>query len=255
MKTFDDVVKMAEEHNKSSSHSSTSVKTFDDVVKMAEEHDKSSSHSSSFLSLLPDHSLTSAKPKMFTAFLKDKEFEVSPFKPSVNDSTIKQKVSMVLSRLEDGVDSINESSTVPATVNGKEIHLSVESDSDEEIDAVTENEDKQVAASKNGHKDHDSDGGHDAENDDNDAVNVDAKGDNFEESNADEENNNILTSKTPDQSMEQRLNYSTEFPEGQVRSKYTENNIFCYLKSRVVSISSKHLTPFLECLLYFNIPC
>lgn len=202
---------------------STSMKTFADVVKMAEEHNKSSSQSSSFLSLLPDHSLISTKPNMFNAFSKDEEFEVSPFKPSVSDSTIKQKVSMVLSRLEDGVDSINESSTVPAIVTGKEIHLSFESDSDEEIDVITEDDDVQVASSKNGHKDHDSDGGHDAEND---AVNVDVKGDNVEESYADVENNNILTSKSPDKSMEQRLNNSTEVLKGQVRLKYREKTFF-----------------------------
>ena len=149
--------------------------------------------------------MTSAKSKPITGFLKEKEFDVSPFKPSVNDSTIKKKVSLVLSRLENDdtvilqtrsrsktnkqlhanadsgfndmqsdsggssegtftnvvnkgmsmlsarkqtnpirVDDIHVSSTAPAVNSEEEIHLSFESDTDEEIDVVSEEEEGQA---------------------------------------------------------------------------------------------------------------
>lgn len=87
--------------------SGTAVKggrSFDDMVKMADSFHNKSSHSTSVHSLLSDQSLPFGKPKTFVDFLKDKEFEVSPFKPGVNDSAIKKKVSMVISRLEDHGD-------------------------------------------------------------------------------------------------------------------------------------------------------
>jgi len=83
-----------------------SAPTFDEVFKMAESFHDKSSHSSSAHSLPSGQSLSLGKPKPFADFLKDKEFEVSPFKPSVNDSTIKKKVSLVISRLEDDDASI-----------------------------------------------------------------------------------------------------------------------------------------------------
>lgn len=71
------------------------------MFKMAKVyHNNSSLHSSNVHSFLSDQSVTSAKSKPFDGLLKEKGFEVSPFKPSVNDSTIKKKVSLVLSRLE-----------------------------------------------------------------------------------------------------------------------------------------------------------
>lgn len=77
---------------------SRSVPGFDEVVNMADFfHNKTSSACSG----LSDQSLTFGKPRAFTDLLKDKDFQVSPFKPSVNDSAIKQKVRMVISRLED----------------------------------------------------------------------------------------------------------------------------------------------------------
>ena len=83
------------------SSTSTSVAGFDEVVNMAEFFHRKTSHRSINCSGLSDPSLSLGKPRTFTEFLKDKDFQVSPFKPSVNDSAIKQKVQMVLSRLED----------------------------------------------------------------------------------------------------------------------------------------------------------
>lgn len=74
---------------------SATVRSFDDVFKMAKVyHNNSSLHSSNVHSFLSDQSVTSAKSKPFDGLLKEKGFEVSPFKPSVNDSTIKKKVSL-----------------------------------------------------------------------------------------------------------------------------------------------------------------
>lgn len=64
-------------------------------------HSNKTVHSSSAHSMLSDQSQMFGKPRAFNEFLRDKDFEVSPFKPSLNDSAIKQKVSMVISRLED----------------------------------------------------------------------------------------------------------------------------------------------------------
>ena len=178
---------------------SRSVAGFDEVVNMAEFFHGKTSHSSIARSGLSDPSMSVGKPRAFTEFLKDKDFQVSPFKPSVNDSAIKQKVQMVLSRLEDDaaiplskshaepsallkatsrdsgftdlqsdsggssegaftevrnrgnkVTSVKEGNTVMSvsdvnsaarvqTVNeGEEVHMSFESNSDEEIDVMTE---------------------------------------------------------------------------------------------------------------------
>lgn len=80
---------------------SRSVPGFDEVVNMADFFHSKTSHSSIACSEHSDASMTFGKPRAVTDFLKDKDFLVSPFKPTVNDSTIKQKVQMVLSRLED----------------------------------------------------------------------------------------------------------------------------------------------------------
>lgn len=92
--------------------SSKSVPGFDEVVNMTDFfHNKS--RSSSIHSVLSDHSLTFGKPKTFNDLFKDKDFEVSPFKPSMNESAIKQKVSLVISRLED------DSAAPPSTSQNK----------------------------------------------------------------------------------------------------------------------------------------
>jgi len=80
---------------------SRSVSGFDEVVNMAEFFHSKTSHSSISVSGLTDPSVSFGKPRAFTEFLKDKDFQVSPFKPSLNDSAIKEKVQMALSRLED----------------------------------------------------------------------------------------------------------------------------------------------------------
>ena len=79
--------------------------SFNDVVKMAESFHNKSSTSTSLHSTLSDQSLANVKPKTPVCSLKNKEFEISPFKPLVNDSAIKKKVSMAISRLEDDEDS------------------------------------------------------------------------------------------------------------------------------------------------------
>ena len=81
--------------------SSRSVAGFDEVVNMAEFFHSKTSHCSINCSGQSDPSVSFGKPRTFTDFLKDKDFQVSPFKPSVNDIAIKQKVQMVLNRLED----------------------------------------------------------------------------------------------------------------------------------------------------------
>lgn len=80
---------------------SMSVAGFDEVVNMAEFFHRKTSHRSISCSGLSDPSLSLGKPRTFTEFLKANDFQVSPFKPSVNDGAIKQKVQMVLNRLED----------------------------------------------------------------------------------------------------------------------------------------------------------
>ena len=80
---------------------SRSVPGFDEVVNMADFFHSKTSHSSIACSEHSDASMTFGKPRAVTDFLKDKDFLVSPFKPTVNDSAIKQKVQIVLSRLED----------------------------------------------------------------------------------------------------------------------------------------------------------
>ena len=80
---------------------SRSVPGFDEVVNMADFFHSKTSHNSTAGSGLSDPSTNFGKPRVLTDFLKDKDFLVSPFKPSVNDSAIKQKVQMALSRLED----------------------------------------------------------------------------------------------------------------------------------------------------------
>ena len=81
-----------------------SFNSFNDVVKMAESFHNKSSTSTSLHSTLSDQSLANVKPKTAVCSLNNKEFEISPFKPLVNDSTIKKKVRMVISRLEDDDD-------------------------------------------------------------------------------------------------------------------------------------------------------
>lgn len=80
---------------------SASVAGFDEVVNMAEFFHRKTSHRSIGSSGLSDPSVSLGRPRTFTEFLKEKDFQVSPFKPSVNDIAIKQKVQMVLNRLED----------------------------------------------------------------------------------------------------------------------------------------------------------
>lgn len=80
---------------------SMSVAGFDEVVNMAEFFHRKTSHRSVSCSGLSDPSLSLGKPRTFTEFLKGNDFQVSPFKTSVNDGAIKQKVQMVLNRLED----------------------------------------------------------------------------------------------------------------------------------------------------------
>lgn len=81
-----------------------SFNSFNDVVKMAESFHNKSSTSASLHSTLSEQSLANVKPKPPVRSLNNKDFEVSPFKPLVNDSAIKKKVSMVISRLEDDDD-------------------------------------------------------------------------------------------------------------------------------------------------------
>lgn len=83
------------------STTSKSVPGFEEVVNMADFFHNKTSRSSSAHSALSDHSLTFGKPRAFSDLFKEKDFEVSPFKRSVNDSAIKQKVNMAISRLED----------------------------------------------------------------------------------------------------------------------------------------------------------
>ena len=95
-----------------------SFNSFNDVVKMAESFHNKSSTSTSLHSTLSEQSLANVKPKTPVCSLKNKEFEVSPFKPLVNDSAIKKKVSMVISRLEDD-DDITPTAT---TTKGMKTH-------------------------------------------------------------------------------------------------------------------------------------
>ena len=105
---------------------SATGRSFDDVFKMAEVyHNNSSLHSSNLHSFLSDQSVTSAKSKPFDSFVKEKQFEVSPFKPSVNDSTIKKKVSLVLSRL--GSDDTAIVNTRNRSKTNEELRANVDS--------------------------------------------------------------------------------------------------------------------------------
>lgn len=81
-------------------------KSFDHYFnKMAEEyHDKIGLNNSTIDSLLANQSVTSAKPKTIFGVMYDEQFEMSPFKAGVDDSIIKKKVGLVLSRLEDDSD-------------------------------------------------------------------------------------------------------------------------------------------------------
>ncbi|CAH3196690.1 unnamed protein product, partial [Porites evermanni] len=88
-----------------------SFNSFNDVVKMAESFHNKSSTSTSLHSTLSEQSLANVKPKTPVCSLNNKEFEISPFKPLVNDSAIKKKVSMVISRLEDD-DDITPTATI-----------------------------------------------------------------------------------------------------------------------------------------------
>ena len=91
-----------------------SFNSFNDVVKMAESFHNKSSTSTSLHSTLSEN----VKPKPPVCSANNKEFEVSPFKPLVNDSAIKKKVSMVISRLEND-DDITPTAT---TTKGTETH-------------------------------------------------------------------------------------------------------------------------------------
>ena len=91
-----------------------SFNSFNDVVKMAESFHNKSSTSTSFHSTLSEN----VKPKPPVCSANNKEFKVSPFKPLVNDSAIKKKVSMVISRLEND-DDITPTAT---TTKGTETH-------------------------------------------------------------------------------------------------------------------------------------
>ena len=180
---------------------SRSVAGFDEVVNMAEFFHSKTSHRSINCSGQSDLSVSLGKPRTFTEFLKDKDFQVSPFKPSVNDIAIKQKVQMVLNRLEDDsatslsksqnkaepiallqalsrdsgftdlqsdsggssegaftdvrnrgdrvtsvkegrtlkiVSDVNYAAAAPTASEGEELHISFESNSEEEIDVMTE---------------------------------------------------------------------------------------------------------------------
>lgn len=79
-----------------------SGKSFDDYVKMAEEYRnrKSSNNNSTIDSFLFNHSVTSAKQN--ADVINDKQFEVSPFKPAVDELVVKRKIVEALSRLENG---------------------------------------------------------------------------------------------------------------------------------------------------------
>ena len=81
-----------------------SGKSFDDYVKMAEEYRnrKSSNNNSSIDSFLCNHSVTSAKQNAVADVTNDKQFEVSPFKPAVDELVVKTKIVEALSRLENG---------------------------------------------------------------------------------------------------------------------------------------------------------
>lgn len=84
----------------------TSGKSFDDYVKMAEEYRnrKSSNNNSSIDSFLFNESVTSAKPNAVAGVANGKPFEVSPFKPAVDELAVKKKIVEALSRLEDDND-------------------------------------------------------------------------------------------------------------------------------------------------------
>lgn len=100
------------------STTSKSVPGFDEVVNMADFfHNKTSRNASAHLAL-SDHSLTFGKPQAFSDLFKEKDFEVSPFKRSVNDSAIKQKVNMAISRLEDDSPSSLNTSQNKTKANG-----------------------------------------------------------------------------------------------------------------------------------------
>ena len=92
-----------------------SFNSFNDVVKMAELFHNKSSTSMSLHSTLSEQSLANVKPKTPVCSLNNKEFEISPFKPLVNDSAIKKKVNMVISRLEDDEDITPTATTTKGT--------------------------------------------------------------------------------------------------------------------------------------------
>lgn len=256
-----------------SSQKTATVKTvpsFDEVVKMAELFHNKSSHNSSVSSVLSDQPLTLGKPKPFEGFLKDKEFGVSPFKPSMNDSTIKKKVSMVISRLEDDDSAITDKSSNrtklnaevrasrdsgfndmpsdsggssegaftnvivreagvisaraqrnPARIddsaqstagvvdNSEEVHISFESDNDEEIDIETDMDHVQGDCDENGDNNY---------NDEKNASDGEGKNTHPDKNcdNVADSNNNLTTNKSPERSVTQSLNSSTELGEGQV---------------------------------------
>ena len=291
---------------------SATGRSFDDVFKMAEVyHNNSSLHSSNLHSFLSDQSVTSAKSKPFDSFVKEKQFEVSPFKPSVNDSTIKKKVSLVLSRLgsddtaivntrnrsktneelranvdsgfndmqsdsggsSEGtstnvvnkgvsmlserkqrnptrIDDIHVSSTAPAVNSEEEICLSFESDSDQEIDVVSGEEDRQISNDENRHGVGNGDDNNDGDSNDNNNGNGDGDGhgdgdrdsvgigdgegngigdhgdiddsgdkDGDKKSNDTQDNSNNFTTKNPEKFVEQRQSNSSELARGQVRIK------------------------------------
>ena len=105
-----------------------SFNSFNDVVKMAESFHNKSSTSTSLHSSLADQSLANVKPKTPVCSLNNKEFEISPFKPLVNDSAIKKKVSMVISRLEDD-DDITPTATTTKGMKSHHVERGLSKDS------------------------------------------------------------------------------------------------------------------------------
>lgn len=106
-----------------------SFNSFNDVVKMAESFHNKSSTSTSLHSTLSDQSLANVKPKTPVCSLNNKEFEISPFKPLVNDSAIKKKVSMVISRLEDDDDITTTATTTKGMKSTHHVERGLSKDS------------------------------------------------------------------------------------------------------------------------------
>ena len=179
-----------------------SIPGFDKVVNMASFFHNKYSHSSSSHLHSSDHLVTPGRSKSFLDLLSDKEFVNSPFQTSVNDSAIRDKVNMAISRLEEDssaehtlqnrysqfneqpsdsgvsdqavftdvmskrsritsqqgrscqrdtrdVDNVARAQTVD---RGEEIHISFETNSDDEIDVVMEDSEGARDEHKNARK-------------------------------------------------------------------------------------------------------